>query len=184
VLYKKRVFISGLLALTLAAGCIYPGTAAAQEKENSGYQIRVVDMQVILAEYDKRKEKYADLQQEVEALQKDIDAMSDRIEANKKKYDEGAGLTEEERSDLETQIKSDYAEYQSELKKRQLKIDSMEERVLKEVVKDIESAITRIAEKEGYHLILNARNGARSSVLYHSQTIDITSKVLLDLNGE
>jgi len=51
-----------------------------------------------------------------------------------------------------------------------------------EEVPDIEAVIAQIAEKDGYHLILNATKGTRASVVYNSPTIDITSRVLQDLN--
>ena len=54
--------------------------------------------------------------------------------------------------------------------------------MLKEVVTDIEKVLTGIAEKEGYHLVLNASKGPRASVLYHSATIDITPRILEELN--
>jgi len=57
--------------------------------------------------------------------------------------------------------------------------------VLAEVMKDIDSAITKIAEEEKYHLILNnAKSGPEPNILYRSPTIDITSKLLAKLNQQ
>ena len=74
------------------------------------------------------------------------------------------------------------ADYKSELEKRQHTIDTNEETVLKEVVEDITKVITQVAEKEGYHLVLNSSGGPRGSVIYSSATIDITPTVLGLLN--
>jgi Skp family chaperone for outer membrane proteins len=74
------------------------------------------------------------------------------------------------------------ASYKSELEKRQRMIDTNEEKVLKEVVDDIQKTIAQVAEKEGYHLVLNSGGGPRASVLYSSATIDITTTVLGQLN--
>jgi len=159
--------------------------AVAPAKDASvSYKIGVVDMQTVMAEYNKRKDKYAELQKEVDALQKDIDKMSSDIEAAKKSYESGRDkMNDDEKFDLEDKIKNDYASYRAELDKRQKLIDSKEERVLKEVLSDIDDVITKIATAENYHLILNAKSGPRGSVLYSSPTIDITSKVLSQLNS-
>jgi outer membrane protein len=177
------VLISG--GAMAQAGTPAKESAPASTQASTNYKIGVVDMQTILAEYNKRKAKYAELQKEVEALQKDIDDMSTRIETAKKSYEDGQSkMTEDDRFDLKTKIESDYATYRAELEKRQKLIDSKEERVLKEVLTDVEDAINKVAASENYHLILNAKSGPRGSVLYHSPTIDITSKVLAQLNSK
>ncbi len=181
--------LCGVLAAMLLAGLLC-GPAAAQETAeqsgataSGGYKIAVVDMQTLLAEYEKRKEKYDQLQQEVDQRQKGIDDLSTKIEAAKERYETGRDtMTEEERFELKNQIEADYATYRTELEKHQRYIDNQEERVLKEVLEDIQAALTKIGEEENYHLILSASSGPRGSVLYHHPTIDITSKVLATLN--
>ncbi|HOH30299.1 MAG TPA: OmpH family outer membrane protein [Candidatus Hydrogenedentes bacterium] len=172
------------LALTAAmALTLFPIGAFSQANEGGQYRIAVVDMSLLMAEYNKRKEKYDELQKEVDRLQVEIDAMSQRIEKAKEEYEANrANMTDDERFDKRAQIESDFGQYRSELERRQRLIDTQEERVLKEVVTDIEKVLTGIAEKEGYHLVLNASKGPRASVLYHSATIDITPRILEELN--
>ncbi len=168
------------------AACLLGGVAAEAQNSDSvsTYKIAVVDMTVLMSEYNKRVQKYDELQQEVDKLQKEIDAMSERIEKAKEAYEaQRATMTDDERFDKRAQIESDFAQYRSELDRRQRLIDTQEERVLKEVVSDIERIIAQVAEKDGYHLILNASKGPRASVLYHSATVDITSRVLQALNS-
>ena len=172
--------LTAVMAFTMGI----PAKAFAQAAEGSTqYRIAVVDMSLLLSEYNKRKSKYDELQKEVDRLQQEIDAMSQRIEKAKEEFEASrANMTDDERFDKRSQIESDFVQYRSELERRQRLIDTQEERVLKEVVTDIEKVISQIAEKEGYHLILNAAKGTRASVLYHSATIDITPRVLQDLN--
>lgn len=176
--------IVGVLIVAEFISCGIASTAWAQSGESgSQYRIAVVDMALLMAEYNKRKEKYDALQKEVDRLQVEIDAMSKRIEAAKEQYEANkAKMTDDERFDKRAQIESDFVQYRSELERRQRLIDTQEERVLKEIVGDIEKVIQQVAEKEGYHLILNAAKGPRASVLYHSTTIDITPRVLQILN--
>jgi Skp family chaperone for outer membrane proteins len=154
--------------------------AAAQE-----YKIGVVDMQTVLAKYEKRKAKYDELQKRVDSLQAGIDAKSKAIEAAKADYDKKRKenkISSDELSALELKIRGDYVDYQAELTRNQQQIDSMEEEVLKEVLKDVQATVEKIATDENYHLILNHRSGPNSAVLYAATGIDITSKVLAQLN--
>lgn len=180
----SRSFLILTLAAMLTFSAAFTKAAFAQANESgSQYRIAVVDMSLLMSEYNKRKTKYDELQKEVDRLQQEIDAMSQRIEKAKEEYEaKKDAMSDDERFDKRSQIESDFVQYRSELERRQRLIDTQEERVLKEVVTDIEAVIAQIAEKEGYHLILNATKGTRASVVYNSPTIDITSRVLQDLN--
>jgi len=162
------------------------GKTASAETDKAGatqYKIGVVDMQFVVAEYDKRKQRYQELQAEVDRLQTEIDRMSQEIEKAKQDFEaRRATMTPEERLELKNKIDADYVVYQSELARRQRLIDNQEEQVLIEVLKDVEGVLAQLAAEENYHLILNGRAGPRGAVLYHSPTIDITSKVLALLN--
>jgi len=175
----KAFTVASLCCALFAALACTPVSA----QEDGGYKIGVVDMQAVLAGYDKRKSKYEELQTQVDALQSGIDAMSKKIQAAKDDYDKKKkDLTPEQILELESKINADYSDYQNELKKSQQKIDSMEALVLREVVKDITTAIEEIAKNGKYHLVLNKESGPRGAVLYSSATIEITSKVLEHLN--
>ena len=183
--------VAGMLFfLVMALGLIFAaGDASAQNKDaagasqGGGYKIAVVDVARLMAESKKRKQKYEELQKEVDRLQQELDALQKKIDAAKKTYDEKKGtMTDEERINMRTQIENDLVNYQVETKKRQNLIDNQEELVLKEVASDIQVAVARISEQEGYHLVLNASGGLRAPVVYHSPTVDITSKVLAIIN--
>ncbi|NLN92621.1 MAG: OmpH family outer membrane protein [Candidatus Hydrogenedens sp.] len=180
---RRAGFFSVAMALMLVASGVFVSVASAQAGGDGGYKIGVVDMSTLVNESNKRKAKYDELQQEVDRLQVEIDAMSKRIEKAKDDFEaQRATMDDDERFDKKTQIEADFAQYRNELDRRQRLIDTQEERVLKEVVDDIERVITKVAEDEGYHLILNASKGARPTVLYHSTTIDLTSRVLQIIN--
>lgn len=174
----KTIMTAPLCCALLAALTCLP--AAAQESQ---YKIGVVDMQTVLAQYEKRKAKYEELQGQVDALQAEIDAMSAQIEAAKNDYERRRSeMSEAEMRELEAKIKADYSDYQNELNKSQQRIDSMEEQVLNEVLKDVKAAIDVVAENGNYHLILNNVSGPRGAVLYAHNSIDITSRILEHLN--
>lgn len=177
------VVVAGYAAGALAQTAAKTASAEAEKAGATQYKIGVVDMQFVVAEYDKRKQRYQELQAEVDRLQTEIDRMSTEIEKAKKDFeDRRATMSAEERLDLKNKIDADYVVYRSELERRQRLIDNQEEQVLIEVIKDVEAVLTQLAAEEHYHLILNGKAGPRGAVLYHSPTIDITSKVLALLN--
>lgn len=186
---RNKLMAGVLFSLALGLGLMLTGgELVAQNKDAAasqagGYKIAVVDVAQLMAESKKRKEKYEELQKEVDRLQKELDALQQKIDAAKKQYDEKkSSMTDEERANMRTQIENDLVNYQVETKKRQNLIDNQEELVLKEVAADIQAAVARISEQEGYHLVLNSSGGLRAPVVYHSPTVDITSKVLAILN--
>ena len=170
-------------ALALVVACAAASPAFAQD----GFKIGVVDMQKVMKDYNKREAKYSALEAEVKALQAPIDAMSAQITKMKEDYEEKAkpenNAVPSEMLELETKIRRQHGEYEAALRQNQLKLDEMEAEVLKEILNDVNTTLRSIGEQENYHLILNARGGAAGSVVYHSATIDITTKVLARLNG-
>ncbi len=178
-------FLRGILVLALGMA-ILPGVALAQQSAPASgeYRIAVADVQALLADYNKRQQLYNQLESEVESRQREIDQLSSQIEAARQQYEQQApNMTEAQRIERRNQIESDYLTYTAELRRNQNYIDSREEGVLREVLADIQAAIERVAIQDNYHLVLNAQPGPRGSVLYHSATIDITSRVLAVLNS-
>ncbi len=171
------IVISGMAAVGVS------GKAAAQDA--GAYKIGVVDLQEVLANYNKRKAKYDELQREVESRQGKIDILSKEIESDKTRYEtmRKGESTPDALRELETQIQKKFAQYKADMEILQREIDQMEEKVLREVVGDVDAALENIGKSENYHIILNARKGPSGAVVYHSTTIDITGKVLATLNG-
>jgi len=150
----------------------------------TSYRIAVVDVDLVMREYNKRKEKYEELQKEVDSQQKELDSLMSRIEEDRKKLESGkATLSDDEKLDLKMKIEQEAATYRAELEKRQKTIDSKEERIIRECLDDIQNAINVIATSDNYHLVFNAGKSLKSSLLFHSPTMDITSKVLTYLNS-
>ncbi len=182
----RSFFICVGIAILFVIVCIEVSAQATAKTSEGGfaYKVAVVDVDLLMREYNKRKQKYEELQKEVDAQQKELDAMMARIEADRKKLEDGkATLSDEEKLDLKMKIEQETAAYRAELEKRQKTIDSKEERIIRECLDDIQNAISIIATNENYHLVFNAGKSLKSALIYHSPTIDITSKVLAQLNS-
>ena len=179
-IYSLRGIVVALALALLAL----PGFA--QDPVAGGYKIAVVDMQTLMADYDKREQMYKDLEKEVETRQQEIDALSNKIEGMKKDYDskKRAGADVDSLLDLEEVIEREYGKYKAALDENQRVIDQREERVLREVLEDVQTVLNEVGTEGNYHLILNSRQGPRGSVVYFSTTIDITTEVLTRLNAK
>lgn len=183
--YLKTAVLAGVAAVLFVGILVVPGQAQSDGSGDGQYKIAVADLKVLLKDYSKRKEMYDELQAEVDRRQKEIDALSEKIQKAKDAFEASADtMGDQERLEKETGIESDYIKYQGKMKEHQNYIDKQEEQVLRTVVADIQAAIERVGQQENYHLILNSAKGPQGSVLYHSATIDITSKVLASLEAQ
>jgi len=182
------VMLAGGVATTLAYGQNATGGDAkggAAVSSGSGavqYKIGVVNRKKVLEGYNKVKAEYEKLKQEMEGLQKPIDALSNKINGMKEAYDkEKETLTAEQRTEKELEIQKLFSEYQSTLKTNQDLLDAKERALMKTVLGDVDGAVAKLADKEGYHLILEGSGHA--TAIYFSPTIDVTGKVVEILNS-
>ncbi|HOK08307.1 MAG TPA: OmpH family outer membrane protein [Candidatus Hydrogenedens sp.] len=172
------------ILLLLPVGMIFAQEPVKTQSSEASYRIAVVDVELVMREYNKRKQKYEELQKEVDSQQKELDNLMSRIEEDRKKLESGKStMSDEEKLDLKMKIEQEAATYRAELEKRQKTIDSKEERIIRECLDDIQNAINVIATSDNYHLVFNAGKSLKSSLLFHSPTMDITSKVLTYLNS-
>lgn len=168
------------LALAWAASMV---RAAAQNESAGQYRIAVVNRKEVFDNYDKQKEEWKTLEAEKAKLQVDIDKLSDSIAADKKKYDDDKSLSEEQRQALEDKIESDYRRYRTEFEQAQREMDSKTRRFFNRMMEEIDRGVQEVGSNENYHLIMEADPKSNTSVLYYSNTINITSKVIAHLNG-
>ena len=162
-----------------------PGLRSSQKTGAGQYKIGIVNRKAVMDGFKKARKQYEELQDEVNVMQKDIDRLSDKIQSAKDKYEEDkAAIASDEKADREDAIQSDYLEYQALLKTKQADIDSKELRLMKRLFGEIDEAVAKVGAEEGYHLILEGGANARSGVIYHSPTIDMSQKVIDVLNAK
>ncbi|MCC6486771.1 MAG: OmpH family outer membrane protein [Candidatus Hydrogenedentes bacterium] len=157
--------------------------AAAQAAPAGQFKIAVVNRKQVFDNYDRQKKEWAALEAEKKSLQTQIDALSDSMTADKKKLEEGTGMSDDQKTTLRDKIESDYRKYQAEFKRLQGEIYSKSRKFFGTMMEDIDKAINEIGVAENYHLIFEADPKSPTSVLFYSTQIDITSKVTAKLNG-
>lgn len=170
------------LIMAMASGVLYAAPAESQG-DAAAYKIGVVDVKQVFDNYERQKQEYARLQEERDKKQAEIDKLSEKITAAKERYDkERATMTDEARRALEEQIEADYSKYKADFKLMQEDIDRREQRLLEQVFEDIHVAIQEVGARGDFHLVLEAGQPGRTSVLYHSTTLDITQRVTDHIN--
>jgi outer membrane protein len=183
VLLTNRAFPLALAAILLATLAVVRPAAA----QDAGTQVKiaVVNLQEVVDQSEARKAKYKELETLRDKLQGDLDSLAAKIEAAQKDFESNAAkLSDSERVDRRTQIDTDIRKWRAEMDSRQAQVDAEEKKIMKEVFDRIDKTIAGIAEKEGYHLVLRAGALPTGSVVYFSPTIDITSKVLAQINAK
>lgn len=172
--------ISKIAAAMLIVALAATGTARAQD---ATFRIGVVDLEAVFENYDKQKERYAELVKEKDKLQAPLSKLADEIEANKKRYnDEQEKMSEADRNALRDKVESDYSTYKAEMQRSQEEIDRQEKRIVEELIKDIQIAVEEVGAKEKYHLIFDGAKNAKNNLLYYDTTMNMTSKVVAHLN--
>jgi len=159
---------AGVLWAAMVGLFLFVGVAQAADK--FGY----IDLSRTFSEYKKTKDYDKTLSDKEKAYTDDRDkrvnelkAFQDKINLLKDKDKEA------KRGDLQAKVKSLQAfdtQKQTDLRKEQ------DER-MKEILKDIETAVKKYSEKEGYTFIFNDR-----VLVYQTKSMDITNKIIEILN--
>jgi outer membrane protein len=145
---------------------------AAQAAEKFGY----VDLSRSFSEYGKTKDYDKTLGDKENAYKAELDK---KVAEIKQLQDKMNLLSDKEKdakkTDLETKVKvlQDFdRQKQADLRKEQ-------DEKMKEILKDIEEAVKKYSEKEGYTMVFNDR-----VLVYQVKDMDITDKILEILNKD
>lgn len=162
---KAAVILLGVLfsSVLLVAG--------AQAADKFGY----VDLSRSFSEYNKTKgydktlsDKEKSYTDERDKKVADLKAFQDKLNLLNDKEREAKG------AELQSKVKS----FQDYDKQKQTDLRKEQEERMKEILKDIEEAVKKYAEKEGYTMVFNDR-----VLVYQNKTMDITNQVIAILNS-
>ncbi|MBU1726519.1 MAG: OmpH family outer membrane protein [Candidatus Omnitrophica bacterium] len=157
------VLFGVIFGLTIAGRCAFAAD-----------KLAYVDLSRLFSEYGKTKDYDKTLSDkegsyvserdkkinDIKSFQDKLNIMSDQQKETKK-------------SELETKIKS----LQNFQNQKETDLRKEQDEKLKEIMKDIEEAVKKFSEKEGYTLVFNDR-----VLIYQTKSYDITEKVLDILN--
>ena len=115
------------------------------------------------------EKEMTDLNVQVTDLEKELQAISDSLEARKYLFSEER--LKEKKAELEKK-QQDYVRFRQDA---EMKAARRNEELTKPIVQAIEAAARKVAEKEGFDLLLDSSAGI---VVYSKPEIDLTDKVL------
>ncbi|MDD5006197.1 MAG: OmpH family outer membrane protein [Candidatus Omnitrophica bacterium] len=138
-------------------------------------KIAYVDLAVVFDGYNKTKDFDAKLEEAQKAEQVKIDK---KVEAIKAIQDKLPLLSDEEKKKKEAEIDGMAKELQEYQSKAEASLRKDRDEKLKEVLKDIQAVVEKMAKDKGYDLILNGR-----TLLYGNNAMDITEGIVKILNG-
>jgi len=162
---KTTVILSGvIIGLALFVG-------SAQAADKFGY----IDLSRTFSEYNKTKgydktlsDKEKTYTEERDKKVADLKAFQDKLTL----------LNDKEREAKAAELQAKVKDFQDYDRQKQDTLRKEQDVRMKEILKDIEEAVKKYSEKEGYTLVLNDR-----VLVYQTKSMDITSQVIAILNG-
>ena len=87
-------------------------------------------------------------------------------------------LNDKEREAKGAELQTKVKEFQDFDRTKQADLRKEQDGKMKEILKDIEEAVKKYSEKEGYTLVFNDR-----VLVYQTKSMDITDQIIAILNG-
>jgi len=178
----KLALASAVVAIAAVVAAPRANVASAQEGNAAGssYKIGVVDMDEVLKGYSKLKAETDALDAERKKNQDQLDAKTEALTA---KMEAVKNAPEAERERQREEIETELRNFRADMQRMQGELDSKAQKLSARTRDEIITAIQLVGANEDYHLILEGDSDGRSTVIYFTNTINITPKIIDKLNG-
>lgn len=171
---KKVLFvvaISFFVLLSVAAGKSYASEII---------KVGIVDLAKALNESETGKKAKSDLEALIKSKQAIIDEKAKKAETLKTELEKQAALiSPEAKKAKEEELERAIRDYQRTVSDAQAEVQKKEAEITNDILKEIRSVINSFAQEEGYGIIFEKVEGV---VLYSSQNIDVTDKIIKRYN--
>ncbi|MHB8482376.1 MAG: OmpH/Skp family outer membrane protein [Nitrospiria bacterium] len=128
------------------------------------------------------KKSKAILEDYIKTRQKIVDQDEDEIKKLEEELNrQGAVLSPEAKREKEALFQKKLAQYQKKAMDLNKEIQEKKSEVLREFNKNLEDVVKKIAEKEGYQVVLD-KNPDIGTVVYMAGSMDISNKVIEELD--
>jgi len=161
---KLGVFLAGLII------SLFIGSATAQAADKFAF----IDLSRTFSEYNKTKDydKVLSDKEKVYTTERDK-----KISELKSLQDKMNLLNDKEKEAKRTELQNKVKSMQEYDRQKQTDLRKDQEDRMKEILKDIEEAVKKYSEKEGYTLVFNDR-----VLVYQTKSMDITNNIIAALN--
>jgi outer membrane protein len=169
----RSILLAGILAV------IFAGTALAAE-----IKIGVIEPQKVLDSTKNGKKIKDSLQEYVKSRQKIIDLEEEEL----KKMEEdlvkqSAVLSADAKKEKEETFRKRMMEYQRKVGQLNQEVQNRKKEVLEDFNKSLEQIVKAIADREKFSLIVEkGDNGAGALVIYSHPSLDLTDRVIKELD--
>jgi outer membrane protein len=179
---NRHVVRSGLacLGLVLLGLGAAPRPAAAQI-----VRIGFVDSQIIFEKYRFAVEQQTRFNREIEAWRTDAEERKRAVDLLRGELkDQGPMLSDAKRLEKETALQKALSEYDAFVQAfwgPQGRAQQLNAEMTREVIGKVRDVVERIANRDGYDLVLDAADG---NVIFGVRSLDLTDRVLDELNRD
>ena len=161
---KRGVFLGGVILGIM----VLVGSAYAADK------FAYVDLSTIFTEYNKTKDYDKILETKEGAYETERNKKVDEVKQLQEKIEL---LSEKEKEAKTKDLQKKFKSLQEFDRQKQTDLRKERDEKMQEILKDIEGAVRKHAEKEGYTLVFNDR-----VLVYQTKSMDITDKIIAMLN--
>jgi outer membrane protein len=162
------------LFLFLCICFILPAYAHAAEVSKIG----VIDLQKVLNECESGKKAKTDLEALIKSKESVIDEKGKEIEKLKSEIQkQSSALSADAKKSKEDELEKFMRDYQRTVQDSQAEVKKKEGELTESIIKEVHKIVDRIGKEEGYTMIIE-----KSLVLYTSQDLDITDRVIKEYN--
>lgn len=167
-------------ALTVMAVAILSVTGGSPAFGADAPKIAVVNLQTVLETSVPGKAAQNELKTQKDKLEADLKQKGNELqELEKRLQREAMVMSKESREDKERELRIKASDLQALQKKYRSDLQDLERRFMGQLQKDISELVAEIGKKEGYVLIVS-----NIGVLYSLPAMDITSRLIQDLNAK
>lgn len=162
---KRAVVLwTAIISLVLLVG-------SAQAADKFGY----IDLSRTFSEYNKTKGYDKTLSDKEKVY---TDERDKKVAELKAFQDKVSLLNDKEREAKSAELQAKVKEFQDYDRNKQADLRKDQDERMKEILKDIEEAVKKYAEKEGYTLVFNDR-----VLVYQTKSMEITNQIVAILNA-
>ena len=163
---KKKVVVLWAVIMGLA---LFVGSAQAADK------LAYIDLSRTFSEYTKTKGYDKTLSDKEKVY---TDERDKKVADLKAFQDKLSLLNDKEREAKGAELQAKVKEFQEYDRQKQADLRKEQDERMKEILKDIEEAVKKYSEKEGYTLVFNDR-----VLVYQTKSMDITDQIIAILNS-
>ncbi|MCX8015071.1 MAG: OmpH family outer membrane protein [candidate division WOR-3 bacterium] len=149
------------------------------------FKIGYIDVDYVLKNYRGAIDAQRAFETEINRYKKNADSLKTLYENAQKELESQLLMLSEQGKNVKMmevgQLKKKYDDYVAEIWGKGGRIEQKNKELINPIVQTIQSAVKKIAEKQGFSLILDA---SESKIIYAQTGLDLTDMVLTELNKE